>query len=1149
MTKIKKIFLVLGIAISVLTVPAFAATVSVTDASGFLDALTNNEVNKIVIDGSVEINADGNGDNALVIDRELTITGGSLSLRRGGIVLGADVTFENISLSFINLVRNGIFANGNTLTLNNVANGNSNSTSIHLFCGGITDYNGTNSLPIVANEGQINISGNNNLGNIFAGSLSDIDNGTNDYIGDSTIIINQDMTGTIGNIYAHGANESRGEGSGDILYPDSEKFVVSGDVKIYLNKLKSINLDGDTGRGGAKLIYNNSDMSICMPILKSVNEIEVKAGHLAPQTSSSFYDDNAKVSVSNDARVELVNFGEELTISEFVGGGELVLGQNQTLIVTGNVTGNTLVGIGSVFNNMSQQVPVEGYTYIKAPNANKQLYEFTLIPYTTEILELDNEGNWYVTFPDDSIVVIDATIADTIILSSGSTSASILISVTYKTDDWYNNMLCYIPVDISINDSTLSMTGNEEDGFEYLMEQNIGIASGYFTYDDTDKLILIGSGENNIIPDGTYDISIVIPKEYMKNSEDKILTTQLIVKDENILIDIEIPSANNSLIYNGEEQVGVEEGQGYSLEGHKATNAGDYQAIAKLIQGYCWNDTTTEDKTINWEINKADGIASVTLADWESDKVANNPVVSSETNGVENVTYYYKVYEAEDATYTENIPTEIGKYTLKAVFAETENYNEVIVYVDFNIVQPHTHIGGEANCMSPAICEICYSPYEEKDMTKHIGGTEIRNAIAATTSKKGYTGDKYCKGCNTLISIGKEIPKKVSSSGGGGGGGGSSAKPEEIIIKSDATNKNIIANPTATIKDKQAKTEITKTIGKEIVKQVVKNESELVLVEPIIKKEVNNVEVSILTDTLQSINNETNADLAIITSLGNIVIGNEELKKLASQGKEVSIGIKNKENKIDIEIKCDDKNLINIDGDIKVTIPYEECDLETVVVKLNTDGTKKVLAKTITNLETSEIEFYINGTVAFEIIQNSKEYEDIDKNEWYCSAIKFTSARNLFAGTTDKLFSPELTMSRAMIAQVLYNLENNPEHSIKSEFSDVLDNMWYAKAINWAVNEGIISGYGNGLYGPNDTLTREQLAVMLWKYCGKPESNHELKHFSDAEKVSEYAIKAIRWANEKGIINGDDKGKLNPMANATRAQVAQIFKNFIEKML
>ena len=133
-----------------------------------------------------------------------------------------------------------------------------------------------------------------------------------------------------------------------------------------------------------------------------------------------------------------------------------------------------------------------------------------------------------------------------------------------------------------------------------------------------------------------------------------------------------------------------------------------------------------------------------------------------------------------------------------------------------------------------------------------------------------------------------------------------------------------------------------------------------------------------------------------------------------------------------------------------------------------------------------------------------------------------------------------------MLATVLYNLEGRPAQSLTDEFSDVDSGAWYAAGVSWAAENGITNGYDNGKFGSDDGVTREQFAVMLWRYAGSPAANSGALSFVDADQASDYAVEALRWAAANGILNGHDDGRLDSGGLTTRAQAAQILKNFME---
>ena len=191
----------------------------------------------------------------------------------------------------------------------------------------------------------------------------------------------------------------------------------------------------------------------------------------------------------------------------------------------------------------------------------------------------------------------------------------------------------------------------------------------------------------------------------------------------------------------------------------------------------------------------------------------------------------------------------------------------------------------------------------------------------------------------------------------------------------------------------------------------------------------------------------------------------------------------------------------------------------------------------------------VSVNAVFRLIETpwSNPFQDVTSGAWYYEAVKFVSKNSIMSGYGDGTFAPDNNLSRAMLAQILYNNEGKPSVTSNGVFSDVLAGAWYANAVNWAAEHGIVTGYGNGAFGPDDNITREQLAVMLWRYAGGPVANEERLDFTDAEEVSNYALNALHWAVENKIINGKTDGTLAPKGLATRAQAAQMLKNFLDR--
>ena len=176
----------------------------------------------------------------------------------------------------------------------------------------------------------------------------------------------------------------------------------------------------------------------------------------------------------------------------------------------------------------------------------------------------------------------------------------------------------------------------------------------------------------------------------------------------------------------------------------------------------------------------------------------------------------------------------------------------------------------------------------------------------------------------------------------------------------------------------------------------------------------------------------------------------------------------------------------------------------------------------------------------------SNPFADVAEDDWYYEAVRLVHERGLMDGYSDSWFGPNDSLSRAQLAQILFNKEGGPAVNYLMEYSDVTGEAWYAEAVRWATSQGIVGGYGNGTFGPNDPITREQLAAMLWRYSGSPAATNKELHLNDTDEINGFALEALRWAVENGILNGCGDGRLGPQGLATRAQVAQMLKNFLE---
>lgn len=194
---------------------------------------------------------------------------------------------------------------------------------------------------------------------------------------------------------------------------------------------------------------------------------------------------------------------------------------------------------------------------------------------------------------------------------------------------------------------------------------------------------------------------------------------------------------------------------------------------------------------------------------------------------------------------------------------------------------------------------------------------------------------------------------------------------------------------------------------------------------------------------------------------------------------------------------------------------------------------------------------YMKGSVVVKAKVPQKNYDDVSEQDWYYDATKYVSENNIMTGLTETMFGPEITLKRSEFATILYRLNGEPEISYSSKFPDVAEGQWYTNGVLWANSIGVVGGYGSGLFGTDDNITREQMALMMYRYAEYKGYNvsetAEISSFADADAVSSYAKTAFEWAVGSKIINGKADNTLAPQGQATRAECATIMMKFMNK--
>lgn len=503
---------------------------TVSDWDEFSAALKNNSVHTIILGGDIAT-AQPEGDTPMVIPRNLTIKGNGnrLIVHEAGIILGGNTTFENISLELTSATRNAIIVNGHTLTINGVKNqddavSGAEAPQIHIFGGTVTDYIAADrvQVPTGGSHSQIIIKGKDNrLGDILAGSLSDAntaaESNSNNFDQDVTITIESETTGTIGDIYASGARESRMEGTGNKLYPDPALYQVSG--KVTINRKSSLvkHIYGSTGGStNAALVYYGSNNLNDNMLLKDLSSLSVVSGNLKPAAGSSL-SGSAAVTVASGAKLHLENYGD-IIIGDFTGGGTLILDELQSLTMTGKVENETKVAIGDVsYSGGSSKVPATLYPYIIAQNSKDN--SFSLLRYDLQPddkLVRRSDGSWSVDERGAlNVRLASFSLIDTsqiINLKVDEFSNSYTVNLAFTSDSLKE--FSFIPLTYKIEFAGKTYTARtiaDRNGYHTAEMKDLGLIFEALGADNNGGIWVSRIDENTQLLAGTYTITVTVP--------------------------------------------------------------------------------------------------------------------------------------------------------------------------------------------------------------------------------------------------------------------------------------------------------------------------------------------------------------------------------------------------------------------------------------------------------------------------------------------------------------------------------------------------------------------------------------------------------------------------------------------------------------
>ncbi len=232
------------------------------------------------------------------------------------------------------------------------------------------------------------------------------------------------------------------------------------------------------------------------------------------------------------------------------------------------------------------------------------------------------------------------------------------------------------------------------------------------------------------------------------------------------------------------------------------------------------------------------------------------------------------------------------------------------------------------------------------------------------------------------------------------------------------------------------------------------------------------------------------------------------------------------------------------DEDNEYTFRMANCDV-TVTVTFKEEGKTKDKEETNETEETDKTE----ETTTSETVT----FSDVSESDWFYKGVSYVVENGMMNGVGENQFAPNAPLTREMLAVVLYNMEKQPESTGVNPFADVKADMWYTDAIVWANANGIVAGYDDSTFGLGDSITREQLAAILYRYAQMKgydvTEKADLTGYADSAAISGYAVEAMQWANANGIVNGMTATTLVPQGTATRAQVATMLMNFCENVV
>ena len=381
-----------------------------------------------------------------------------------------------------------------------------------------------------------------------------------------------------------------------------------------------------------------------------------------------------------------------------------------------------------------------------------------------------------------------------------------------------------------------------------------------------------------------------------------------------------------------------------------------------------------------------------------------------------------------------------------------------------------------------------------------------------------------------------DVAPSAPSGGGSGGSSGGSSGTGSTENTEPAVEESTVAVTAETTDDGEAKAEIEA----DAIAEALEGSEEEVLTLKVETEDAESVELTLSAEAVKAAA-EGEVSLHIETEQGTVKLDAGTLSELAESGAEVAVTVTAEEDgSFTLDVTAGGES---IDAKVKVELPAAE--ESQVLVIVNADGSEEVIKKSV--VEDGKVYAELPAGATVKVVENDKDFEDVDEEAWYAEAVEFASSHELFQGVSATEFAPEDNMTRAMLVTVLFRLEDQPENAGETSFGDVTDGAWYADAVAWASETGLVNGTDKG-FEPNENVSREQIAAILYRYAGyiglDTTVKGDVSKFGDAGEISPWAKDAMAWAVEVGLFQGDGS-KLDPKGDATRGQVAALMQRLI----